>query len=45
MGQLTADEREIRSDPNMSAGDKRKALDEIRKEKIELSRDLSSERE
>ena len=45
MGQLTADEREIRSDPNMSAGDKRKALDEIRKEKIETARDLSSELE
>jgi len=45
MGQLTADEREIRSNPNMSAGDKRKALDEIRKEKIETARDLSSELE
>jgi hypothetical protein len=29
----------------MSAGDKRKALDEIRKEKIETARDLSSELE
>jgi hypothetical protein len=42
MGELTAEERSIRSDPNMNAKEKREALEEIRKEKIELSKELSA---
>jgi hypothetical protein len=45
MGQLAKEEREIKSDPNLSGPEKRRQLDEIRKERIELSKDFISERE
>jgi len=45
MGELARDEREIKSDPNLSGPEKRRQLDEIRKERIELSKELISERE
>jgi len=45
MGQLAKEEREIKSDPNLSGPDKRRQLDEVRKERIELSKELLSERE
>lgn len=44
MGELTKQEREIKADPTMSAEEKRKALDEIRQDKIQLAKELSSER-
>jgi hypothetical protein len=44
MGELTKEERQIKADPTMSAKEKRQALDEIRQEKINLAKDLSSER-
>lgn len=45
MGDLTSQERLVRSDSTLSAGEKRELLDEIRKEKIELAKDFSSARE
>lgn len=44
IGDLTKQEREIKADPTMSAKEKREALDEIRRDKIELAKELSSER-
>jgi hypothetical protein len=44
MGDLTKQEREIKADPSMSAKEKRQALDEIRQDKIQLAKELSSER-
>jgi hypothetical protein len=45
MGDLTSQERLVRSDSTLSAGEKRELLDEIRKEKIELAKSFSSVRE
>ena len=45
MGQLAKEEREIKSDPNLSGPEKRRQLDEIRKERIEISKEFISERE
>jgi hypothetical protein len=45
MGDLTSQERLVRSDSTLSAGEKRELLDEIRKEKIELAKSFSSARE
>lgn len=45
MGELTKEERAIKSDPDLSGPEKRKLLDGIRQEKIELAKELSSERE
>ena len=45
MGDLAKEEREIKSDPSLSGPEKRRQLDEIRKERIELSKDFISERE
>jgi hypothetical protein len=45
MGELAKEEREVKSDPDMPGAEKRRLLDEIRKERIELARDLISERE
>jgi hypothetical protein len=45
MGELAKEEREVKSDPDMPGVEKRKLLDEIRKERIELAKDLISERE
>lgn len=45
MGALAKEEREIKSDPSLSGPEKRRQLDEIRKERIELSKDFISERE
>jgi uncharacterized membrane protein YukC len=44
MGDLTKQERDIKSDPTMSAKEKRQALDEIRQDKIDLAKELSSAR-
>jgi hypothetical protein len=44
MGNLTNQERAIRTDPNMSAGQKREALDELRQIKIETAKFFSSAR-
>ncbi len=44
MGELTKQEREIKADPTMTPEEKRKALDEIRQDKIQLAKELSSER-
>jgi hypothetical protein len=44
MGELTKQEREIKADPSMTPQEKRKALDEIRQDKIQLAKELSSER-
>jgi hypothetical protein len=44
MGELAREEREIKSDPNLSGPEKRRQLDEVRKERIELSKELISER-
>jgi len=44
MGDLTNRERAIRANPDMSAGDKREALDEIRQIKIERAKMFSSAR-
>jgi hypothetical protein len=45
MGDLTSQERLVRSDSSLSAGEKRELLDEIRKEKIDLAKSFSSARE
>jgi hypothetical protein len=45
MGNLAKEERRIRSDPNMSAAEKRELLDMIKEEKIGLSKELISARE
>jgi hypothetical protein len=45
MGDLTSQERMVRSDSTLSAGEKREMLDEIRKEKIDLAKSFSSARE
>jgi hypothetical protein len=45
MGDLTSQERLVRSDSTLSAGEKRELLDEIRKDKIELAKSFSSARE
>ena len=42
MGNLTNQERAIRTDPDMTAGQKREALDEIRQVKIETAKMFSS---
>jgi hypothetical protein len=39
MGELNKQERQIRADKDMSASEKRKMLDEIRKVKIEMASD------
>jgi len=44
MGQLAKEEREIKADPNLSGPEKRRQLEEVRKERIELSKELISER-
>ena len=44
MGNLTNQERAIRTDPDMSAGQKREALDELRQIKIETAKFFSSAR-
>jgi hypothetical protein len=44
MGELAKEEREIKSDPSLSGPEKRRQLDEIRQERIELSKELISER-
>ena len=45
MGELTKQERAIKTDPGLSGPDKRRLLDDIRQEKIDLAKQLSSERE
>jgi hypothetical protein len=40
MGDLAREEREIRADPNMTPAEKRKELDDIRQERIELAKAL-----
>jgi hypothetical protein len=45
MGNLAKEERRIKSDPNMSAAEKRELLDMIKEEKIGLSKELISARE
>jgi len=45
MGDLTKQERMIRSDPDLSGAEKREALDEIRQGKIELAKMFSNARE
>jgi GNAT superfamily N-acetyltransferase len=45
MGDLTNYERAIRTDPDMTAGEKRKELDEIKQLKIETAKYFSSVRE
>lgn len=45
MGDLTSQERMVRSDSTLSAGEKRELLDELRKEKIDLAKSFSSARE
>jgi len=42
MGDLTQQERDVRSDPKMSPQEKRRRLDEIRQDKIALAKDLSA---
>ena len=42
MGDLTQEERGVRSDPKMSPQEKRKRLDEIRQDKIILAKELSA---
>ena len=44
MGQLAKEEREVKSNPNMSGAQKRAELDAIRQERIELAKDLINER-
>jgi hypothetical protein len=44
IGELTKDEREVKADPSLSAEQKRKELERIRKEKIDLAKELSSAR-
>jgi hypothetical protein len=45
MGELTAQERQIRSNPDLTADKKRAELDKIRQEKIETAKEFSSARE
>jgi hypothetical protein len=45
MGELAKEERMIKSDPNMSGAQKRAELDAIRQDRIELAKELLSERE
>jgi hypothetical protein len=45
MGELTKQERAIRSATGISGKEKREALDEIRQAKIELAKEFSSARE
>jgi hypothetical protein len=45
MGNLAKEERRIKSDPDMSAAEKRELLDTIKEEKIGLSKELISARE
>ena len=45
MGNLAKEERRIKSDPDMSAAEKRELLDMIKEEKIGLSKELISARE
>jgi tetratricopeptide (TPR) repeat protein len=42
MGELFKEERSIRSDPTMDPKEKRKLLDEIRQDKIQLAKDFSA---
>ena len=44
MGKLAAEERRIKSDPTMSAAEKRAELDAIRQDRIELAKELIAER-
>lgn len=44
MGELTRQEREVRSDPTLSAKEKREMLDKLKQDKIELAKELSSAR-
>lgn len=44
MGELTKQERQVRADPTLSAEEKRKELDAIRQDKIDLAKELSSVR-
>jgi hypothetical protein len=45
MGQLAKEEREVKSDPNLSGPEKRRQLDMIRQERIDRAKELLSERE
>ena len=45
MGDLTKAERNVRADSSLSGAEKRAELDEIRQQKIELSKDFSNARE
>jgi hypothetical protein len=45
MGQLAKEEREVKSNPNMSGAQKRAELDAIRQDRIALAKDMLSERE
>ena len=44
MGELTKEERAIKTNPSLSGEDKRQMLDKIRQDKIDLAKQLSSER-
>ena len=44
MGELAKEEREVKSDRNMSGEEKRRLLDEIRQERIELSKEFIAEK-
>lgn len=45
MGELAKEEREVKADPDLPGPEKRRLLDELRQERIELARELISERE
>jgi hypothetical protein len=45
MGDITKQERAVRTDPKLSAGEKRQLLDELRQAKIQTAKDFSSARE
>jgi len=45
MGELTKQERAVKSDPTLTGPQKREELDKIRQDKIALAKELSSERE
>ena len=44
MGELTKQERQVRADPSLSAKEKREMLDELKQQKIDLAKELSSVR-
>jgi hypothetical protein len=45
MGELTAQERQVRANPSLNAGEKRELLDDLRQQKIEIAKGFSSTRE